>query len=57
MLTIFDQVRELQAELAGCLLTRREHAQARAELKKLVAEQAKIDRAFAEAAAEKAPPD
>jgi hypothetical protein len=57
MLTIFDQVRELRAELAGCLLTRRERAQAQAKLKRLVAEQAEIDRAFALAVAEEAPPD
>jgi hypothetical protein len=38
-------------------LTRRERAQAQAELKKLVAERAKLHRAFDAALAEKAPPD
>jgi hypothetical protein len=46
MLTTYDQIQDLHAELADCILTRRERAQARAELKKLVVEQAKLDRAF-----------
>jgi hypothetical protein len=33
MLTICDQIQELRAELARCILTRRERAQAEAELK------------------------
>ncbi|WP_194910846.1 hypothetical protein [Azospirillum sp. INR13] len=45
MLTIHDQVRELRAELASCALTRRERAQARAELDRLLARQARMDRA------------
>jgi hypothetical protein len=57
MLNIYDQIQELRAELAGCILTRRERAQAQAELKRLVAEQAKLDRAYEAAIAEKAPPD
>jgi hypothetical protein len=57
MLTTFDQIQDLRAELAGCILTRRERAQAQAELKKLVVEQAKLDRAFDAALAEEAPPD
>jgi septal ring factor EnvC (AmiA/AmiB activator) len=57
MLNIYDQIQELRAELAGCILTRRERAQAQAELTRLVAEQAKLDRAFDAALAEKAPPD
>jgi hypothetical protein len=57
MLTIYDQIQELRAELARCILTRRERAQAEAELKRLIAEQAKLDRAFDAALAEKAPPD
>jgi hypothetical protein len=57
MLNIYDQIQELRAELAGCILTRRERAQAQAELTRLVAEQAKLDRAFGAAIAEKAPPD
>jgi hypothetical protein len=46
MLTIQDQIQELRRELRGCLLTRRERAQAKAELKKLIAEQAELDRVF-----------
>jgi hypothetical protein len=57
MLTIADQIRELRAELTGCLLTRPERAQARDELKKLIAEQIELDRTLDAAAAEKAPPD
>jgi hypothetical protein len=57
MLTIYDQIQELRAELARCFLTRRERAQAEAELKRLIAEQTKLDRAFDAALAEKAPPD
>jgi hypothetical protein len=61
MLTIYDQIQDLRAELGGCILTRRERAQAQAELKKLVAEQAKLDRAFdaalAATIADEAPPD
>ena len=57
MLNIYDQIQELRAELVGCILTRRERAQAQAELKRLVAEQAKLDRAYEAAIAEKAPPD
>ena len=43
MLTIHDRIRELRAELAGCLLTRRERARTRAELDRLVALQAAMD--------------
>jgi hypothetical protein len=57
MLTIADQIRELRAELTGCLLTRRERAQAQSELKRLVAKQAKLNRALDAAVAEEAPPD
>jgi hypothetical protein len=38
-------------------LTRRERIQAKAELKRLIAQHAKPDRAFDAAFAEKAPPD
>ena len=57
MLTTYDQIQDLRAELASCILTRRERTQAQAELKKLVVEQAKLDRAFDAALAEEAPPD
>lgn len=57
MLTIHDQVRELRAELASCALTRRERAQARAELDRLLARQARMDRtADALVSTEEAPP-
>jgi hypothetical protein len=46
MLTIHDQIQELRTELAHCDLTLRERAEAQAELKRLTAEQAEIDRAF-----------
>ena len=57
MLNIYDQIQELRAEMTGCILTRRERAQAQAELTRLIVEQAKLDRAFDAALAEKAPPD
>ncbi|HJU16776.1 MAG TPA: hypothetical protein VJ770_09935 [Stellaceae bacterium] len=46
MLTIDDQIHQLRLELTGCLLTRRERAQAKAELKRLLAAQAEHERAF-----------
>ena len=57
MIALYDTIREIQAELRGASLTRRERAQAQAELKRLAAEQAKLDRAFDAAFAETAPPD
>jgi len=57
MLNNYDQIQELRAELARCILTRRERAQAEAELERLIAEQTKLDRTFDAALAEKAPPD
>ena len=57
MLTITDQIRELRAELTGCLLTRRERAQAQSELKRLVTNQTKLSHALDAAVAEEAPPD
>jgi hypothetical protein len=46
MTVIYDHIQELRAELACCYMPRRERAQAQAELAKLMAEQAKLDRAF-----------
>jgi hypothetical protein len=46
MLTTYDQIQELRLEIKGCGLTRRERRQAEAELKRLIAEQAELDRAF-----------
>jgi hypothetical protein len=55
MLTIDDQIYQLRRELWGCLLTRRERAKAKAELKRLLAIQADQERAF-DAALEALPP-
>lgn len=57
MLTIYDQIRQLRAELAYCMMTWRERAGAQAELEKLIGKQAELDRAFDEAFAAEAPPD
>jgi hypothetical protein len=46
MLTIDDQIYQLRRELYGCALTRRERAQAKAELQRLLAAQAEHERAF-----------
>ena len=46
MIALYDHIRELRAELRGCALTRRERAQAQAELVKAIEEQAQLDRAF-----------
>jgi hypothetical protein len=53
VVTIYDQIQELRAELVRRILTRPERAKAEAELRRLIAEQAKLDRADA-ALAEKA---
>jgi hypothetical protein len=46
MIALYDHIQELRAELQGCPLTRRERAQAQAELAKAIEEQAELDRAF-----------
>lgn len=46
MLTIYDQIQELRAELSYDILTRTERADALKTLEKLIAAQAKIDRDF-----------
>lgn len=46
MLTIYDQIQELRAELSYDILTRTERADALKILEKLIAAQAKIDRDF-----------
>jgi hypothetical protein len=56
VLTTTDQIWELRAELTGCLLTRRERAQAQSELKRLVAKQTKLSHALGATVAEEAPP-
>jgi hypothetical protein len=46
MITLYDHINELRAELQGCVMTRRERAEAQAELARAIAEQAELDRAF-----------
>ena len=46
MIALYDHIQELRAELRGCALTRRERAQAQAELVRAIAQQAELDRAF-----------
>ena len=41
MIALYDHIHELRAELQGCALTRRERAQAQAELVKAIEEQIK----------------
>jgi hypothetical protein len=43
---IDQRINELRSEMNGCLLTRRERAEAQAELKRLLAAQAERERAF-----------
>ena len=57
MPTIHDQIDELRREIRDCALTDAEHADAHAELARLVAEQAKLDAAFEADLAANAPPD
>ena len=49
MLTTYDQIVQLRVELNSCGFTRHERKQAEAELKRLIAEQAELDRAFDQA--------
>ena len=46
MITLYDHIQELRAELQGCGFTRRERAAVQAELARAIAEQAEHDRAF-----------
>ena len=46
MITLYDHIQELRAELRGCYFTRRERAALQVELAKANAEQAELDRAF-----------
>lgn len=47
MITLEQHIYELRAELRGCDLTPHERIETEAELAKVVAEQAEIDREFA----------
>ena len=57
MLTIYDEIQQLRIELAACILSPSEREAAQAELAKLLAEQAVIDRQFDAMMAEKEPPE
>ena len=46
MITLYDHIQQLRAELWGCGFTRRERAAVQAELACAIAEQAELDRAF-----------
>jgi hypothetical protein len=46
MITLYDHIQELRAELRGCYFTRSERAAVQAELARAVAQQAELDRAF-----------
>ena len=43
MIALYDHIQELRAELNGCIMTRRERANAQHELAKALAEQACLD--------------
>ncbi len=46
MITLYDHINELRAELNCCVMTRRERAEVQAELAAAVVKQAELDRAF-----------
>ena len=46
MITLYDHIQELRAELRGCHFTKRERAAVEAELAKALGEQAEIERNF-----------
>jgi hypothetical protein len=46
MITLYDHIQELRAELRGCHFTKRERAAVQAELAKALAEQAEIERRY-----------
>ena len=46
MITLYDHIQQLRAELRGCYFTRRERAAVQAELGRAIAEQAELDHAF-----------
>jgi hypothetical protein len=55
-MAVYDQIQQLRAELANCIMSHRERASAKAELNRLIAEQAKLDRELDAALAEAEPP-
>jgi hypothetical protein len=46
MITLYDHIHELRAELRGCHFSKRERAAVEAELAKALAKQAEIERNF-----------
>jgi len=46
MITLYDHIQQLRAELRGCAFTRRQRVAVQAELANALAEQAELDRAF-----------
>ena len=46
MITLYDHIQELRAELRGCYFTRGERAAVQAELAQALTQQAARDRAF-----------
>ena len=46
MITLYDHVQELRAELRGCYFTRSERAAVQAELAQALTQQTERDRAF-----------
>ena len=46
MITLYDHIQELRAELRSCGFTRSERAAVQAELARAIAEQAEFERAF-----------
>jgi hypothetical protein len=46
MITLYDHIQQLRAELRGCYFTGRERAAVQSELAKAIAEQAALDCAF-----------
>ncbi len=46
MIALYDQAQELRLEIRFCAMTRRERAETRTGLNRLLAEQAELDRAF-----------
>lgn len=46
MIALYDHIQELRAELRRCYMTRRERAEAEAELARAIARQAELELAF-----------
>ena len=46
MITLYDHIQELRAELRGCYFSKRERAAVEAELARALDEQAEIEREF-----------